>query len=239
MYYTIYKITNLLNGKIYIGSHKTKEVNDQYMGSGKYLRRSIEKNGIENFKKEILFVFDNPDEMYAKEAELVNEDFLANENTYNLKVGGFGGWDYLNDKTKFNNPTHSKEHAKRMSDAGREKYIEVMEKLRADSVWVTKFSKICQEAQLLRYSKDNPVYGFLGKKHTTEAKLKISQKNKINQKGEKNSQYGKEKSEEHIKKVKDTFASKPYIKCPHCGLETKSVGALKRWHLDNCKIKRC
>lgn len=108
MYYTIYKVTNLLDGKIYIGSHKTKKLDDNYMGSGIYIKRAINQHGVKNFRKEILFVFRTAEEMYVKEAEIVNENFLKTENTYNMTVGGFGGWDYAN-KKGLNNSTKSKE----------------------------------------------------------------------------------------------------------------------------------
>lgn len=96
MFYTIYKITNAINSKIYIGKHQTKDLNDDYMGSGKHLKNAIAKYGIDNFKKEILFRFDNEVEMNAKEAELVTEEFCLRKDVYNLCPGGNGGFGYLN-----------------------------------------------------------------------------------------------------------------------------------------------
>lgn len=92
MFFIVYKITNNVNKKYYIGKHQTKNINDGYMGSGKLIIRAIRKYGIENFTKEILHVFESEEEMNDKEKELV----VISEETYNLCEGGKGGFGYIN-----------------------------------------------------------------------------------------------------------------------------------------------
>jgi hypothetical protein len=94
--HTIYKTTNLVNKKIYIGKHTTSSLDDDYLGSGKLLHRAIKKYGVENFHKEILHVFDNENEMNAREKEIVTAEFVLQESNYNLCVGGNGGFGYIN-----------------------------------------------------------------------------------------------------------------------------------------------
>ena len=96
LHYIIYKTINLINGKIYIGKHQTNDLNDDYLGSGTRLARAIEKYGIENFKREILHVLGSKEEMDQKEREIVDEDFLLRDDVYNAKLGGGGGWDFVN-----------------------------------------------------------------------------------------------------------------------------------------------
>jgi hypothetical protein len=93
-YHYIYQITNKINGHIYIGVRQSKvrpEDDVGYMGSGKVVKSAILKYGIENFKKNIISLYDNRDQAMIAEAEIVNFDFVQRTDTYNLKPGGRGG----------------------------------------------------------------------------------------------------------------------------------------------------
>ena len=95
-HYLIYQITNNVNGKIYIGKHEMFNVDDNYFGSGKYLNLAIKKYGLENFTKTILFELQNREEMNLLEKLVVTPEFCARKDTYNINVGGDGGWYYSN-----------------------------------------------------------------------------------------------------------------------------------------------
>ena len=148
MFYYLYKITNLVNNKVYIGVHKTVHMNDGYMGSGKIIRQAIEKYGLSNFKKEIVETFNDYESMMKRESEIVTENFLANENVYNLKIGGTGGFDFIN-KNKLN---------------------------QTDAITISKSIKK-KEWHLVNDTSgvNSPFYG---KNHTDETKLNLSIKRK-------------------------------------------------------------
>lgn len=83
----IYKTTNTVNDKIYIGQ-STKEYNNTYLGSGKKITRAIKKYGKENFIKQLI----EHCEFYEiddKECYWINKFDSTNEKIgYNILEGG-------------------------------------------------------------------------------------------------------------------------------------------------------
>lgn len=94
----VYKTTNILNNKIYVGrrvSSASPEI-DPYLGSGKQLLLAIKKYGRENFKKEVIKICDSKEHSAEIEASIVTEEFIKRPDTYNMHKGGFGGFDHIN-----------------------------------------------------------------------------------------------------------------------------------------------
>lgn len=147
MYYIIYETINLVNGKSYIGYHSTKDLNDNYLGSGTALKLAIEKYGKENFARNILYAFPTKEEALKKEREIVNEEFIKKDDNYNLKYGGEGGWE------------HTWGDPKRM-----EGYLKAIREGRFKG-WQQTYS---QRSKIGKKS-------FYGKKHTEWAKKKIGE----------------------------------------------------------------
>lgn len=121
--------------------------------------------------------------MYEKEAELVNEEFIANGNSYNLKVGGYGSFDYINSTNKNLYGMNGKTpNVKDNFSRGRQtqKY-----RKETDPEYAKKISK-----KISSSLKGKPG-SFKGKLHTDTTKRIIGEKSSKHQSGEGNSQYGK------------------------------------------------
>ena len=101
MNWILYCTTCTENGKIYIGVHKTEtpKMFDGYIGNGinvgwniknphTAFQYALKKYGYNKFKRTTLFIFDNAEAAYAKEAEIVNKDFVKSKDNYNTCLGG-------------------------------------------------------------------------------------------------------------------------------------------------------
>jgi group I intron endonuclease len=113
MDYIIYKLTNKINNKFYIGitsetlNHRWKgHCRKARFGSTSNLHQAIRKYGEENWSKEILFEFKTTDKKYAYsvEQEFINK-YNAYEDGYNMDIGF--GWNIV-DRSGKNNPMYGK-----------------------------------------------------------------------------------------------------------------------------------
>jgi hypothetical protein len=169
--YSVYKTVNLTNGKYYIGVHKTDDPNDRYLGSGKLLQTAVKKYGIAGFVKHVLAIFDDPESAFAMEANLVTKEVVASGKCYNMKIGGYGGFDLVNQTKDCSDPIY----LQKLSDSAKAHH------------------KRGHPASF-KYRHDNRCMGksIPGWKQTQDAKDRMSEtkrKNKVGV-GEKNSQAG-------------------------------------------------
>ena len=88
LYHYIYKIVNNINNREYIGMHSTKNLDDGYKGSGHLLKQAYKTYGIQSFTKIILKFCNSRQEVSLLEKQIVNADYINDDQTYNLREGG-------------------------------------------------------------------------------------------------------------------------------------------------------
>ena len=223
MNHYVYEITNLINGKKYIGkrSCKCSIEEDKYMGSGKLLKKAIDKYGKENFKKEILQTCENERMAYEWEKVYIEQvKAYSNSNYYNISSGGNGGWGNFAGKTKeemqLRSLRISKKTKGKLTGDKNPNYGGLKE--------ATKIKLSALAKERLKNKNNHPLYGkhhsdktkekirktltgkyvgenhpFYGRKHSDETKSLIGLKNK-----------GKTMSNETKKKISKALTGKHY-----------------------------
>ena len=171
----LYKTTCLVTGRYYIGMHSTYNLDDGYMGSGKRLRYSIRKYGIDNHKKEILEFFESRELLIEAEKKAITEEMITDNNCMNIMSGGTGGFISVEQQRHRSICANQKHNEKLIND------LEYRKK------WLDKKIK----SQILAYDEGRRekkyFYNWNGKQHSEETKSKLKKTKNI---GETNSQYG-------------------------------------------------
>lgn len=89
MYGYIYLTTNFVNGKQYIGQHRSNGFDSRYFGSGTLFVKALDKYGKENFGRQILVECESEEELNSEERRLIAEyDAVKSSNFYNIADGG-------------------------------------------------------------------------------------------------------------------------------------------------------
>jgi hypothetical protein len=223
MIHYLYKTTCLVTGRYYVGMHSTNNLDDGYMGSGKRLRYSIRKYGINNHKKEIIKFFETRELLIEAEKEAITPEMIIDNNCMNLKGGGEGG--FSNEKHKENFLTYGVKNGrlacdKKLKEKHGDNFLSVISKinwskLKNDYDLMNDFIVKVKQGQI-KSGFENGC--FFGKKHSDETKIKMSESSKGTGVGKTNSQYGtcwitKEKTNKKIKKEElNSYLEKGWVK---------------------------
>lgn len=194
-YGLIYKTTNLINGKIYIGQtvRIQKFLKNNYYGSGNLINYAIKKYGKNNFKTTLIQYCNTLEELNKMEEYYINLYNSIKPDGYNIVAGGASSGKRHQDtidkmsttaKLLWQNTEYREKNSKAITNAMSKK--EVRRKL--------------SEANKGRFTGEE--HHFYGKHHTDESKAVMSSKLS----GENNPFYGQKHSKETIAKLSELFS---------------------------------
>jgi len=221
MFYFVYKTTNDVNGKFYIGAHQTLDLNDGYLGSGKYLNNAINKYGREHFSKKILNYFESAEDMYGHEKSLITQDLIESDDCYNLVEGGTGG-SIIKNRKPFYGP-HTEETKIKISKKNFGRIHSAQSRANMSN---NSWARIDPEVQRI-HARYAAKMSWLNKRSSwTNSEFSFKRREKISESLKKYFA-----THDHCAKGKP----KTKINCPHC-FKNVAINTAKRWHFDNCKL---
>ena len=247
MIYLLYKTTNLINNKTYIGIHQTNKIDDGYLGSGLAMERAIKKYGKHNFKREIIEYCDSYDELLEREKHYVNEKWVSEDTNYNLKTGGqSSGVLSEESKAKISNTLKEKYASGEIKSRNVAPYVatdeqkkQISESLKERYKTKTHHRKGCKGQVPWNKGKKGQIPWNKGLTGLTRKPSKLGPMSEEQKK--KQSESLKEYYKTHIHPTKGLDSWNKGLKmeqvtCPHCSKLTDIANG-KRWHFDNCKLK--
>ena len=249
--FIVYETTNLINGKKYRGIHKTKNLNDGYIGSGLAFEKAVQKYGKENFKREILEYCDSYDELIEKEKFYVDENWVKNKTNYNIKTGG-QSVGILSEESKDKISKTLKEKYKSGEITAKSPACKKGKKTWNKGLEMNEdFKDKCSVSGKERYENDeNHPLKLFGNKNghdkgehvgpmKEETKNKISEALKEKWATVEHPSKGKEpwnKGKKNLQIAWNKGIKMKKYECPHCKKMVDKLNG-KRWHFENCKFK--
>jgi group I intron endonuclease len=222
--FTIYKLTNKINLKEYIGftcnfQQRIKQHSGAYGNGCKALYPAIRKYGWDNFSVEVLM--ESEIDIIEHEDLMIQKYNSKIPNGYNIAPGGRAGLGKM---------PKTEEHKRKIGDAHRGKKVKpesiakLVAKLKGRKIPRERVERITK-IQRQKFIERGSIGNRRGIPHTDEAKKKISE-----------GQIGRAPTVETRAVLKQKFAERPKLTCPHCGKIGQNT-VMQRHHMDRCKHK--
>lgn len=224
-------MTESQSGRYYVGRHSTENINDGYVGSGKWVRSIKDKSSL---TKTIIAFYDSFEEVLAAEAALIQEhlgkDLCMN---FNDRPVGFASGE-LNPAVREEQKQSTRQRLLEDNPSRREDVRAKKSLIMKGRPAVGKRAKGWKmtEEERIKHSRAKS-----GIKFSDEGRRKLSESRKKQfAAGERQapSFKGMQHKEESKLLVSKSALERSKLMCPHCGGEAKPH-TYKRWHGDNCK----
>lgn len=243
----IYAVTNLINGKKYVGRTSNPEARfarhklDARNGSDLVFHMAIRKYGEDSFEMEIIDKCESVEEAIELEKKFISElktHIHESSGGYNMTSGGDG---FSSEETSFylNKRTSEGRNPFQVGNAGYEKSRERQRQLVETGNHIFQQDhmrdKVSKRQKEMVKSGKHPLMGEHGSRQSSAVQQKRLADGSFHMHQPEMQEHMRQKALKEIAEGTHNFVRVSI--CPWCSKEGKGP-MMKRWHFDNCKMKK-